>query len=226
VPSFVQLIAASPDGETYYRGRVPEQEANGDGGGAPAAAAANLTRQGAAVTFDVPPGRLQLRLSVGANAGAIDSDDREIVVPDLTAAETIFGTPRVYVARNALELRALSNNPNAQPTAGRDFRRTDRLIIRTDAYGRQRGAQGDIEAVEQAGAATRRHPGHCSGKRGRAVPGRSAPGLPRPRRVPARADRDDRRTAADDRTDPLQGRGLSDMFEVAMVEVAMSCGDV
>ncbi len=116
----VSLIAASPDGETYYRGVVSQHE--------------DATRRGAAVSFDVPPGRVQLRLSIQNGDAALDSDDREVVVPDLTGTDLSFGTPRILVARNALEFRALSKDLDAMPTADREFSRTDRLLIRTDAY--------------------------------------------------------------------------------------------
>lgn len=116
----VSLIAASPDGETYFRGSVPQPE-----GG---------TRRGAAISFDVPPGRVQLRMSIQNGAAALDSEDREVIVPDMTAAELTFGTPRISVAHNALEFRTLSKDPDAMPTADRDFSRTDRLVIRADAY--------------------------------------------------------------------------------------------
>ena len=53
----VSLIAASPDGETYFRGDVP----NGPNGGD---AAAPPVRQ---TVFEVPPGRLQLRMSVNGS---------------------------------------------------------------------------------------------------------------------------------------------------------------
>jgi VWFA-related protein len=117
----VSLIAAAPDGETYFRGRVPESD--------PPAGAAGP----ASVTFDVPPGKVQLRVAVsaGANGAPIDNDDREIVVPDLTAPEMLLPTPRVHVARNGREYQIISKDPAALPTATREFRRTDRLIVRT-----------------------------------------------------------------------------------------------
>jgi VWFA-related protein len=122
-PTYVAMIAASPDGDVYFEGRLPEA-------GAPVDAA-----KGGTVSFDVPPGRLQIRVQVGAAGGALDSDDREMSIPDLTAPSIAFGTPRVHVARNALEFRTISKDSAAAPTAARDFRRTDRLLIRTDAYG-------------------------------------------------------------------------------------------
>jgi hypothetical protein len=144
VPTSVALIAASPDGATVYRGNVPEAAAPPAGGasnGSPTngssgtAAAAPPPPSGYAVSFDAPPGRLQLRISVNGANGPIDADDREVTVPDLTAAEVVFGTPRVYIARTPREFQAINKDPDALPTASRDFRRTDRMVIRIQAYG-------------------------------------------------------------------------------------------
>jgi VWFA-related protein len=120
----VSLIAAAPDGETYFRGRVPETAS-------PAAAAT-----GSSVSFEVPPGKLQLRVAIGGgNGGAtLDSDDREVVVPDLTAPEVMLPTPRVYMARNGLEYQSIRKDANAVPTANRDFRRTQRVLVRATPF--------------------------------------------------------------------------------------------
>jgi hypothetical protein len=122
--SSVSLIAAKPDGETVYSSDV----ANPPPAGGPAVAA------GASVSFDAPAGRLVLRMTVNGADGQLDSDDRELVVPDLTAAEVRVATPRVFVARTARDFQTLSKDQNATPVALREFRRTDRLVIRTEAY--------------------------------------------------------------------------------------------
>jgi len=85
--------------------------------------------------FEVPPGRLQLRMSVNGTNGSIDSDDREVIVPDMTSTEVIIPTPRVHVARSARDFQVIRNDPNAVPTPLREFRRTDRLVVRVNAYG-------------------------------------------------------------------------------------------
>lgn len=107
----VELLAAAPDGETYYKGPVTSSS----------------------VSFEAPPGKIQLRLAVagGSNGAQLDNDDREFVVPDLTAHELILTTPRVHVARTGRDYQALMKDPGALPTANREFRRTDRLIVRT-----------------------------------------------------------------------------------------------
>jgi hypothetical protein len=70
----------------------------------------------------------------GAN-GSIDTDDREVVVPDLTSTDVTIATPRLYVARTARDFQQIRNDPNALPTPSREFRRTDRLVVRVMAYG-------------------------------------------------------------------------------------------
>ena len=116
----VSLIAAAPDGETYYRGPVPEGEPPAGNTGP------------SSVSFEVPPGKLQLRLAIaaGANGATIDNDDREVLVPDLTVHEVVWTTPRVHVARTGREYQTLVKDPAASPTPSREFRRTDRLIVR------------------------------------------------------------------------------------------------
>ena len=118
-PTHVSLIVAKPDGETNFRGRVPEVDPPADG------------RAGGSVSFDAEPGKLQFRMQIGGANGALDQDDREFVVPDLTNLEVTLTTPRVHVARTGREFQTLSKDPAAIPTAAREFRRTDRLIIRT-----------------------------------------------------------------------------------------------
>jgi VWFA-related protein len=117
----VSLIAASPEGETYFRGELP---GSGEAGTA--------VRQ---ATFEVPPGRLQLRMGVNGATGALDADDREVVVPDLTGTDVAIATPRVYVARTARDFQMIRKDASVAPTASREFRRTERLVAKVDAYG-------------------------------------------------------------------------------------------
>ena len=67
-------------------------------------------------------------------SGAIDTDDREVTVPDMTAAELAMATPKVFVARTARDFQLIRKDPAAVPTASREFRRTDRLVVRVEAY--------------------------------------------------------------------------------------------
>lgn len=117
----VTLLATSPAGDIVYRGRVPSTLA-------PPGA-------GASISFDAKPGPLDLRITIeGDGTGTLDSEDRDLVVPDLAAPELMLSTPRVWFARNAREFTALASGATTPPVAAREFRRTDRLLIRVDAF--------------------------------------------------------------------------------------------
>lgn len=143
----VALTAIAPDGRPVFRGRLPG-EGNGDasagpsasaGGSLPAAASgaagSSAAAPGGSVTFDVPPGHLELKMVVeGSRGQVIDSVGRELTVPDYSTVEVSFGTPRVYRIRALPELQAIRANPAAPPTPMREFSRTERLFVRLDAY--------------------------------------------------------------------------------------------
>jgi hypothetical protein len=115
-PSQVSITAIAPDGAPLYRGRAP----------------AASTR----VAFDVPPGTVQLRIAVeGSGSEVLDSEVREVTVPDFTAPQIAFGTPEVFRARTVREAQMQKADPGAAPTAAREFSRTERIVIRIPAYG-------------------------------------------------------------------------------------------
>ena len=152
----VSVTAMAPDGSPYFRGRVPDvtmasaaaPQAAGTAGGAPS------PRAPAQVVFDAPPGPMQLRYSIeNANAGVIDTDVREITVPDLTAPQVQLSTPQVLRARTVKEFRELSADPHAVPSASREFRRTDRLVIRFDAYAPAGTPEVTAKLLNRAGQA-------------------------------------------------------------------------
>jgi VWFA-related protein len=120
-PRRVTVLATSQNGDIVYRGKVPaELAAPGNGG---------ITR------FAAPPGKLDLRLTVeGDGTGTLDTEDRDLIIPDLSAPEVTLSTPKVWFARNALEFNKLTAGTPPAPSATREFRRTDRLLIRFDAY--------------------------------------------------------------------------------------------
>ena len=139
-PRRVTVLATSASGDIVYRGRVPaELAAPGNGG---------ITR------FSAPPGKLDLRLTIeGDGTGTLDTEDRALVLPDLSAPEVMLSTPKVWFARNAREFTGLTSGPPPAPTAVREFRRTDRLLIRLDAYA-PAGAPTNVTAqlLNQQGA--------------------------------------------------------------------------
>ena len=131
--SRVQVTAVAPDGRPLYRGRVPDPAASPSAGtlvDKPAAVPV-----GGSVTFDAPPGQLQMRLTVeGENGEVLDSSIRELTVPDYTQVQVSLGTPRLYRARTARDVNVIRATPGAVPTVDREFSRAERLLIRIDGY--------------------------------------------------------------------------------------------
>ena len=143
----VSLTATALDGRPLFRARVPDEAQPGSvpevssnaasppNPAPPPAAAVGAALPGAAVSFEAPPGQLQLRIVVeGAKGQVIDSVTRELTVPDFTKVELSFGTARVFRGRTVRDMTALKANPAAIPTADREFSRTERLLVRADAY--------------------------------------------------------------------------------------------
>jgi len=136
-PARVSLMAVAQDGSPSFRGKVPDVALAST---APSAAAASggssAARAPSRVSFDVIPGKIQLRISVeGAAAQVLDSETREISVPDLTSAQTVLGTPSVLRARTAREFQQLRTDGDAVPSAGREFNRIEHLLVRVPTYG-------------------------------------------------------------------------------------------
>jgi VWFA-related protein len=120
VPAQMTLTASGEDGTLLYRGRIPEPTAG-------------PTSQ---VTFEVPPGPMRLRLAVeNADADVLDSDQRDLDVPDLTAPVASLSTPAVFRARTVREMEQIKVDPQATPTTMRVFSRIERVLLRLSAYG-------------------------------------------------------------------------------------------
>ena len=124
-PARVVFTAKAADGTMLFEGPI-----------APTGPAAidDRTATPSRAFFDVTPGRVRLRIAVqDAAAQQIDQDVREISIRDLHADPAV-GTPEILRARNAREFRTLDAEA-AVPVASREFRRTERLLIRFQAYG-------------------------------------------------------------------------------------------
>ena len=136
-PSRVSLMAIAPDGSPSFRGKVPDVAlASTAPASAAAAGGATPGRGPSRVSFDVNPGKIQLRISVeGSASQVLDSEVREISVPDLTSAQAMMGTPSVLRARNAREFQQLKADADAVPITGREFSRIEHLLVRVPTYG-------------------------------------------------------------------------------------------
>jgi hypothetical protein len=138
------VIARAPDGRELFRGPV----AAGGNATAPEngrSTAARTPRPGepAAVTFDAPAGRIEITSVHGSDPGGATTT-LAIEIPEPGAGGVVFDTPRFYVARTGLDLRAIQQDADAPPTPVREFDRSVRVIVRVSA--RDSSGPVDLEA--------------------------------------------------------------------------------
>ena len=85
------------------------------------------------VEFEVPPGPMELEIgALDASGEVLDRETRKLVVPSMGLGLTM-STPEVFRGRTLPEWQALSTDPRALPVIEREFRRTDRLLVRVAA---------------------------------------------------------------------------------------------
>jgi len=107
------------------------------------------------VTFTAAPGPLHLRHQlIEADGSRSDRQESSLEVPDFKTAVAVT-TPVVYRARTPLELRTLLAATDPSPYAGRQFDRTDRVLVRFSVLG---SGAGDATVTA-----------HLLGKTGRAL---------------------------------------------------------
>jgi VWFA-related protein len=136
--------AASSGGVVVVDSTAPRTSAGtGAGGSAPAGGASasgaggatGTPGRGGRLTFAAAPGPLQLKMSIEGAAGQVlDSDFRDLVIPDYTKTEAALSEPAIFRARTQRDLVAIAGDPQAMPTTAREFSRTERLLIRIAAY--------------------------------------------------------------------------------------------
>jgi hypothetical protein len=123
MPALIVVTASTPDGTVLFDGSVSTASTP------PSAPGANRAE------FEAPPGRVLLDVKVlDAKGVVVDSDARDVEVPKIGNARATIFAPAVFRTGSAREFRAISEDPDAAPLPSRDFRRTDRLLLRVPAY--------------------------------------------------------------------------------------------
>jgi VWFA-related protein len=122
IPEQMNVVATFVTGDMLFRGKVARDP--------------NAVTPSGKVTFASPPGAMRLRLTAeGAGGVLIDSEDKELVVPDYTKVGPTVTPPQIFRARTARELQTIRQAAGATPTTSRDFSRTEQLLLRFKAYG-------------------------------------------------------------------------------------------
>jgi VWFA-related protein len=112
VAATVSLLAGGANSDLYHR-----QKAIGPG----------------RVEFEVPPGPVELEIAAQDAAGEVlDREIRKLVVPSMGLGLTV-STPQVFRGRTLPEWQVLAADDRALPVIEREFRRTDRLLVRVGA---------------------------------------------------------------------------------------------
>jgi VWFA-related protein len=116
------VTASSPDGALLFDGVV------GPVGSAPKA---DVPVQAA---FEAPAGHVRVDIKILDDKGVvIDTDARDVSIPVPRANGPTLYPPAVLTTQSAREFRDISTNPQAPPVPRREFRRTERLLIRASA---------------------------------------------------------------------------------------------
>ena len=119
-------------------------------------------------SFKSPAGTVQLDFTIRDSTGEmIDREQRTVTVPDLEKTTLALTTPVVARARSAAEFRSLMSGPHLVAFAGREFSRSDRLVLRVTPYGT---AANDAEVTAQLvgprGSTLAELPIHAEGESG------------------------------------------------------------
>jgi hypothetical protein len=85
--------------------------------------------------FDAPAGRVQLEMTIlGARGEKLDVDARDVEVPAMKGTAPLLLPAILIATQSAREFRDVTADADAAPDPSRQFRRTERLVIRVPAY--------------------------------------------------------------------------------------------
>jgi VWFA-related protein len=121
-PARVALKATTPEGKLLFEGILSAARSGDDG-------------RSAHADFPSPPGRVQLDMTVlGVTGQRLDTDIRDLEVPAQKDATPLLLPPVMISVQSAREFRDMAGNADAPPVPTREFRRTERVLIRVPAY--------------------------------------------------------------------------------------------
>ena len=182
-PDVVALKVTTPTGTVLFEGEVgPARPGN-----------TSSLRPDSAV-FQTMPGRLQFDLTIlQADGSKLDVGAQDFDVPEVRGANPVILPPQMFRAASAREFRDISADANAAPLPGREFRRTERLLLRVPTFEPAASGPG-IGKARQPRRHRARRPGADARRGGPdADPVRSAAGELRARRVLDRSGGPERR---------------------------------
>jgi VWFA-related protein len=123
-PDVVALKVTTPTGAVLFEGEV-----------APARPGTASSLRPDSAVFQAMPGRLQFDLNIlQADGSKLDVGAQDYDVPNVRGATPVILPPQMFRAASAREFRDISADANAAPLPGREFRRTERLLLRLPTF--------------------------------------------------------------------------------------------
>jgi len=99
------------------------------------AAAGSAKPSRVAAVFEVTPGPFSLKYAArDADQSTLDAWSQSLAAPDWSLAPLAISTPRFFLAQSIQDLRAIRASADPPPTAVRQFRRSDRVLVAVDCY--------------------------------------------------------------------------------------------
>jgi VWFA-related protein len=88
-----------------------------------------------AAAFELEPGPFSLKYTARDEVqSTMDTWTQALTAPDWDAAPLAISTPRFFLAQSIQELRAIRASADPPPSAVRQFRRSDRVLVAVDCY--------------------------------------------------------------------------------------------
>ena len=120
----VSLKVSTVSGKVLFEGEV-----------APVQSLVGSSHRIDSAVFETAPGRLQFDLTIlRADGSKLDTGTEDVDIPEFRPGPPIILQPQMFRAGSAVEFRALSVDDNAAPLPGREFRRTEHLMLRVPTY--------------------------------------------------------------------------------------------
>jgi VWFA-related protein len=122
-PEVVALKVSTVAGKVLFEGEISPARTGGP------------SQMADSASFDATPGRLQFDFTVlRADGSKLDAGAQDFDVPEMPAGPPVILQPQLLLAASAREFREISNDPRAAPLPTREFRRTERLLMRVPTY--------------------------------------------------------------------------------------------
>jgi VWFA-related protein len=123
-PAVVALKVTTSAGATLFEGEV-----------SPARSGAVSKVRPSSAVFAAAPGRLHFDLIIQqADGSKLDVGAVDFEVPGTRGPTPVILPPQVFRTASAREFREISADANAAPLPGREFRRTERLLLRVPTF--------------------------------------------------------------------------------------------